>query len=279
MARGRFVSKEISIDKKVNELKDPWSMLGFTWLITQADVDGRTYGDPELVKSMIFPRQREISVEDVERFIQQWVDAGMIDWYEVDGEKFIQFLNFEKHQVGIRRDKEPASCIPENPEKPLPSMPMAEQWRNNGGTMAENVRNNGGKCPPEVKEKLRELEVKPEVEVVPDAGAPGDDDNPVIREPFVSVFTDITGIPAPVGLPKVFEQWEKALGELRRSGVTEPIMRQAVEEMTAKKYKIVGPWSLRRPCEVILAEKKREQVPKAGRRRDAEGPFAAFVNS
>ncbi len=144
--------------------------------------------------------------------------------------------------------------------------------------MAENVRNNGGKCPPEVKEKLRELEVKPEVEVVPDAGAPGDDDNPVIREPFVSVFTDITGIPAPVGLPKVFEQWEKALGELRRSGVTEPIMRQAVEEMTAKKYKIVGPWSLRRPCEVILAEKKREQVPKVDRRRDSEGKFADFIN-
>jgi len=268
MARGRFVSKEVCIDKKVNELKDPWSMLGFTWLITHADVEGRTYGDPELVKSMIFPRQREISVEDVERFIQQWVDAGMIDWYEVDGEMFIQFLNFEKHQVGIRRDKEPASCIPENP--------MAENVRNNGGTMAENVRNDGGKSPPEVKEEVK-VKVKPEVEV--DVSRKRDDDNNLVtQEPFVSMFVDITGIPAPVGLPKIFEQWEKALGELRLSGVTEPIMRQAVEEMTAKKYKIVGPWSLRRPCEVILAEKKREQIPKADRQRDSEGKFADFIN-
>jgi hypothetical protein len=87
MARGRFVSKEVCIDKKVNDLKDPWAMLGFTWLITHADVDRRTYGDPELVKSLIFPRQREITDEDVERFIRQWQDAKMIEWYEVEGEK------------------------------------------------------------------------------------------------------------------------------------------------------------------------------------------------
>ena len=159
MARGRFVSKEVCIDKKVNALRDPWAMLGFTWLITHADVDGRTYGDPELVKSLIFPRQREIGVEEVERFIRQWVDAGMIDWYEVDGEKFIQFLNFEKHQVGIRRDKEPASSIPANPKK-------TEDVRNNGGKAAEIVRNDGVKSPPEVKEKLREIKVEQEVEVV-----------------------------------------------------------------------------------------------------------------
>jgi len=51
-------------------------MLGFTWLIAHANAEGRTYGDPELVKAMIFPRQREISIEDVERFIQQWGGRG-----------------------------------------------------------------------------------------------------------------------------------------------------------------------------------------------------------
>lgn len=152
MARGRFISKDVCKDKKVNNLRDPWAMLGFTWLITHADVEGRTDGDPELVKSLIFPRQREISVEDVERFIRQWVDAGMIDWYEVDGEKFIQFLNFEKHQVGIRRDKEPVSNIPENPAmKPA----TVESVPNDDGIMAENVRNDDGNSPPEVKEKLK----------------------------------------------------------------------------------------------------------------------------
>ena len=275
MARGRFVSKEVCIDKKVNELKDPWSMLGFTWLITHADVDGRVYGDPELVKAMIFPRQKEITIEDVERFIRQWVDAGMIDWYEVDGEKFIQFLNFEKHQVGIRRDKEPVSSIPENPEKPLPSSPMADNVRNNGGTMADNVRNNGGKSPPEVKEKLREVKVKPEVEVVvPPTQTVGGDDGDLLN-----LFEEVSGMTAPRGLPKVLVKWEEAISELVELGVTEDVLRQAVEEMTEKKFKILGPWSIKRPCEVILGQKKREQVPKAERfKRDSEGPYAAFIN-
>lgn len=274
MARGRFVSKEISIDKKVNELKDPWAMLGFTWLITQADVDGRTYGDPELVKSMIFPRQRDISVEDVERFIRQWVDAGMIDWYEVDGEMFIQFLNFEKHQVGIRRDKEPVSAIPENPAK---KPATADKLRNEGGKVAEDVRNDDGKSPPEVKEKLREIKSEQEVEVVvPSASASGDSD-PVILT-LQEVFERDACVIAPTGMPAVMDQWHKALVELQGMGVTEAVMRQAITEMTEKKYKILGPWSLVKPCRVILEQSKREQVPRAGRRRDAEGPFAAYVN-
>jgi hypothetical protein len=72
-------------------------------------------------------------------------------------------------------------------------------------------------------------------------------------------------------------RWEEAIGELVRLGVTEQVLRQAVEEMTEKKFKILGPWSMRRPCEVILGQKKREQVPK-GRKLDSEGQFAAFVN-
>jgi hypothetical protein len=272
MARGRFVSKEVCIDKKVNDLKDPWAMLGFTWLITHADVDGRTYGDPELVKSLIFPRQREITDEDVERFIRQWQDAGMIEWYEVEEEKFIQFLNFEKHQVGIRRDKEPVSSIPANPLSIREERRVAENVRNDGGKVAENVQNDGVKSPPEVKEKLREIKVEQEVEVVvPVAGAPGDDGD------LLAVFETVSGMTAPRGLPKVMARWEEAISELVGLGVTEQVLRQAVEEMTEKKFKILGPWSMRRPCEVILGQKKREQVPK-GRKLDSEGQFAAFVN-
>jgi len=233
MARGRFVSKDVCIDKKVNDLKDPWAMLGFTWLITHADVDGRTYGDPELVKSLIFPRQREITDEDVERFIRQWQDAKMIEWYEVEGEKFIQFLNFEKHQVGIRRDKEPVSNIPANPLTIREERLVAENVRNDGGKAAEVVRNDDGKSPPEVKEKLREIKVEQEVEVVVSRERDDGDD-------LLVLFEEISGMTAPRGLPKVMARWEEAIGELVRLGVTEQVLRQAVEEMTEKKFKIRG---------------------------------------
>lgn len=135
MARGRFVSKEICIDRKVNQLSSPWSMLAFTWLLTHADREGRTYGDPSVVKSMVFPRQDGmITTDQIEGFINEWQAAGLIVWYEVDGDKFIEFPNFEKHQVGLRKEKEPVSTIP------------------------PNIRQNGVKSTAE--DKLREVNVK-----------------------------------------------------------------------------------------------------------------------
>lgn len=134
MARGRFISKEITLDKKVNSLSSPWSMLAFTWLISSADVEGRTYGDPCIVKSLVFPRQPAITVDQVEGFIREWDAAGLVIWYEVDGEKYICFPNFEKHQVGLRKDREPGSTIP----------PMT----------AEQIRQTSGNIPDEIPVKL-----------------------------------------------------------------------------------------------------------------------------
>jgi hypothetical protein len=118
MAKGRFVSKQITIDKKVNDLKDPWSMLGFTWMIPHADCEGRLYGDPSVLKSVIFPRQNgNISVEEVEKMACDWHNAGLVIYYEDDCDRYIQLVNFEKHQTGLRKDREPASVIPRfNPE-------------------------------------------------------------------------------------------------------------------------------------------------------------------
>jgi hypothetical protein len=118
MAKGRFVSKQITIDKKVNDLKDPWSMLGFTWMIPHADCEGRLYGDPSVLKSIIFPRQNgNISVDEVEKMACDWHNAGLVIYYEDDCDRYIQLVNFEKHQSGLRKDREPASAIPcFNPE-------------------------------------------------------------------------------------------------------------------------------------------------------------------
>lgn len=115
MARGRFLSKEICVDKKVNQLSSPWSMLAFTWLLPHADREGRTYGDPSIVKSLVFPRQDGIiTTEQMEGYIREWDLAHLINWYEVAGDKYIEFPNFEKHQIGLRKEKEPASTIPPN---------------------------------------------------------------------------------------------------------------------------------------------------------------------
>lgn len=183
MARGRFISKEVSIDKKVNSLSSPWSMLGFTWLLTHADREGRTHGDPELVKSMIFARQQDISIADVEGFIREWNTVGLVNWYEVDGEMYIEFPNFDKHQVGLRKDKEPASTIPPNPNPE----------RTNSAKVPEGFRKDSVNCPSELKEKLIELkeEGKEEEKKKPSSPTP----NLYSGDDFViKVFSQVTGM-------------------------------------------------------------------------------------
>lgn len=93
-------------------------MLAYTWMIPCADNLGRMEGDPDLVASMIFPRQRqEITPERMAEILQRLHDAGLIFWYEVNGERFIQFPpeSWARHQR-IVGNMSRESDFPEPPE-------------------------------------------------------------------------------------------------------------------------------------------------------------------
>ena len=109
MARGRIIASEITKDKRVNDLSDDTSRLAFTWLVTFADREGRTHGDPALVRSTLFPRRDDITIEQMESYLREWADAGLVIWYEANGDKWIQFPAFANHQKGFdqRIDAEP----------------------------------------------------------------------------------------------------------------------------------------------------------------------------
>ena len=140
MARGRFITNEIARDKKVNDLSDDTSRLAFTWLITFADADGRTYGDPAIILSMLFPRRRDVKIEDMAGYIEEWQAAGLVNWYEANGDLWVEFPNFAKHQMGLRKDREAPSIIP-------PSGGVAPSY--NVAT-PEVVRSNAGATPAKI---------------------------------------------------------------------------------------------------------------------------------
>ena len=112
MARGRMINSKITRNKAINDLSDDTSRLAFTWLVTFADVDGRCNGDPALVRSLVFPRRTDVTVEQMAGYIQEWADAGLVVWYEAEGDLWIAFPSFEENQRGLDRRKEPASDIP-----------------------------------------------------------------------------------------------------------------------------------------------------------------------
>ncbi len=78
MARGRMINSTVCADKKINGLSNDTSRLAFTWLITHADREGRTHGDPAMVRSMLFPRRDDVTVEQMESYIAERVAAGLV---------------------------------------------------------------------------------------------------------------------------------------------------------------------------------------------------------
>lgn len=113
MAERRMISKVISISEKVNSLS-LFGRLLYTWMIPHADDFGRLPGSPAKVRALVVPMADE-TVKDVEEALADMHKKGLIIWYEVDGEKFIQITNFEKHQQGLH--KRTKSKFPEPPDE------------------------------------------------------------------------------------------------------------------------------------------------------------------
>lgn len=97
-----MISKVISISEKVNMLPDIFDMLLFTWIIPHTDDFGRLAGSPAKVKALVVP-MLDKSIRDVSESLKRLQDQGLILWYEVEGEKVIQVINFEKHQQGLHK--------------------------------------------------------------------------------------------------------------------------------------------------------------------------------
>jgi len=234
MARGRFISQEITKDKKINSLSDDTSRLAFTWLLTMTDCEGRTYGDPAIVRSMVFPRRSNVTVEQMESYIIEWHNSGMVIWYEADGDKWIVFPNFEKHQVGLRKDKEAPSVIPAPPENnKTNSVPTPEQVQTNS---VLDTDENGL-----IKEKLIEVEVN---------------DNDGGITPFRQIsaaVVEFTGLPENTGgAPK----WTEGIRELVKLGATSELVEKSVKILRNKNYKIVSPMSLHNTIAGLIGEQR-----------------------
>ena len=123
MARGRFISKSISLDGKVNALSDDTARLLFTWLIAHLDCEGRMYGEATIIKGIVFPRNK-ISARKIAKYLNEIEKLGLILRYSVNNNNENLYLlapNFEKHQMGLQKNKEAQSQIPPPPPELLQS--------------------------------------------------------------------------------------------------------------------------------------------------------------
>lgn len=104
----RIIKESIRTSKSANQLSD-FAFRLFVHLITYVDDFGRGSADPELIKGLCLPRRREVTEAQIEKEIQNLAAAGIVTLYIADGEPYLQFSNWEKHQqVRSKRSKFPA---------------------------------------------------------------------------------------------------------------------------------------------------------------------------
>lgn len=120
MATGRMISKSISTSERVTALyaalkktKDPsFGVLLFTWIQPHTDDWGRCDGSAFWIKYNVVPTLGH-SEGDISTALAAMADVGLIHWYEIDGKKYIQIIDFERHQTGLH--KRTNSTFPEFP--------------------------------------------------------------------------------------------------------------------------------------------------------------------
>ena len=106
MARARNIKPGFFRNADLVELPMEARLL-FIGLWTLADREGRLEDRPKQIKMEIFPAD---SV-DCDALLMQLSSTGMVARYEVDGKRYLQVVNFTKHQNPHRDEK--ASTVPD----------------------------------------------------------------------------------------------------------------------------------------------------------------------
>lgn len=108
MARARNVKPGFFTNDLLAEV-DPLGRLLFIGLWCLADRDGRLEDRPKRIKAEILPYDDV----DVEALLHDLGSRGFIQRYEVNGQRFIQVLNFAKHQNPHVNEKPSSIPAPE----------------------------------------------------------------------------------------------------------------------------------------------------------------------
>lgn len=125
MARIRSIKPEFWTDEKVCSLARPVRLTFLGIISAMADDEGRLKGDPRLVKAAVYPLDDDVDAATVRSHLEDLASARLIQRYRVNGEDYIQVVNWKKHQ---RIDKPTASRLPAPPPDagPTPPRPFVE---------------------------------------------------------------------------------------------------------------------------------------------------------
>lgn len=118
MPDGRFLSKTVSLSRQLASVPLEAAFL-FTWMIPHLDVDGRMLGDEVAVKASAVPIRPEFTIDTIREALLALARAPrdqrrrpLLYWYELHGQRYLEFPGFRDHQRGMRVKREAKSRLP-----------------------------------------------------------------------------------------------------------------------------------------------------------------------
>lgn len=136
MARSRNIKPGFFTNDRLAE-KHPLTRILFAALWPIADREGRLEDRPKKIKALCLP----FDDHDIDSALDDLAsgDDPFLIRYEVDGRKYLQLVNWHRHQSPHVR--EPESIIPPAPNKPVPSTSLVSAEPVGSGKRESGIRN------------------------------------------------------------------------------------------------------------------------------------------
>lgn len=166
MARTRFIKPAFFQNEALSGL-EPLTRLLFIGLWCFADRSGRLEDRPRRIRVQILPYDC-LADKEVDAMLERLAEAGFILRYAVEKARFIEIVNFEKHQYP--HHKEPVSNLPAPPPEESPRLDSVET-RDGLGKDSVKTESNPSSTPLHLKPRslspstpLREVARDPPIE-------------------------------------------------------------------------------------------------------------------
>lgn len=111
--------------------KPKWFTLGcqlvYTWLLPWCDDDGKIKAETFQVKANIFPYV-DLTEQNICDILVALEEVGLLNWYKVEDERYIEILDFRKYNPGRKDRYKPSlypDCLPNDNQTTTNSQPTA----------------------------------------------------------------------------------------------------------------------------------------------------------
>lgn len=153
MPRIRTIKPAFWTDEKLAELPRDVRLLFIGLISAMADDEGRCKGNPRLVKAAVFPLDDDVTALHAEEWLTFLHASGRIQLYDMNGERYVQVVNWSKHQ---RIDRAQQSQLPAPDSSTIIPRTVAEVSTNGRRKVGE-----GSTLDVEVEGKGKERRTKP----------------------------------------------------------------------------------------------------------------------